>query len=272
MAIVVTNNIFSINAQRNMTKAQKGLGKSLEKLSSGFRVNRAGDDAAGLAISEKLRSNIRALGQASRNASDGVAMVQTAEGAMEEINNMLVRMKELANQAANGTLDSTERGYLNTEFSALKNEITRIADNTKYNDTKLLDGSLTLMVQIGVSSNANDRITLSVGDVDTAALSLTGTVDTVTNARVALGQVGTAISTVSTRRSSLGSFQNRLESVMNNIDTSVENLSGAESRIRDVDIAAETANMTKYQILMQAGVSILAQANQTPQIALSLLR
>ena len=272
MALIVTNNVYSINAQRNMTKAQSGLAKSLEKLSSGYRINRAGDDAAGLAISEKLRSNIRALGQASRNASDGVAMVQTAEGAMEEVNNMLVRMKELANQAANGTLDSTERGYLNTEFAALKSEITRIADNTKYNDTKLLDGTLSLQVQIGVSSNANDRLTLAVGDIDSTALSLTGTVDTVTNARVALGQVSSAISTVSTRRSSLGSFQNRLESVISNIDTSVENLSGAESRIRDVDIAAETANMTKYQILMQAGVSVMSQANQVPTVALSLLR
>lgn len=272
MPIRVTNNIFSINAQRNLARNQTKLQKSLERLSSGFRVNRAGDDAAGLAISEKLRANIRALGQASRNASDGVALIQVAEGAMEEMSNMLSRMKELANQAATGTLSATERGYLNTEFTALQSEITRIADNTKFNDTQLLDGSLSIEIQIGMSNASNDRLTVAVGDVDSTSLGITGTVDTATNARIALGQVGTAIGTIATRRAGLGALQNRLESTISNIDTVIENLSGAESRIRDVDIAAETADMTKYQILMQAGVSILSQANQLPQFALQLLQ
>jgi flagellin len=272
MSLIVTNNVYSVNAQRNINKSQAGLAKSLERLSSGFRINRAGDDAAGLGISEKLRANIRALGQASRNASDGVAMIQTAEGAMDEVNNMLVRMKELAEQAATGTVNTAERGYLDTEYKALFNEITRISDNTKFNSTQLLDGTLSVSVQIGVSSGTNDTLAVTVDDVDATALALTTGISTVTNAQAALGTTTTAIGTVSDARASLGALQNRLESIISNIDTVVENLTGAESRIRDVDIAAETARMTKYSILVQAGVSVLSQANQTPSIALSLLR
>ena len=272
MPLRITNNVSSINAQRNINKSQVGLSKSLERLSSGLRINKAGDDAAGLAISEKLRSNIRALNQASRNASDGISMIQTAEGAMDEISNMIIRMKELAEQSATGTLGATERGYLNEEYQALRNEITRIADATKFNDTALLDGSLDVNVQIGLSDNAtNDILTIAVSDVDAAALALATAIDSVTNAQAALTSATTAISTVSTRRAGMGALQNRLESVVSNIDTVVENLTGAESRIRDVDIAAETANLTKFSILVQAGVSILAQANQQPQVALSLL-
>lgn len=271
MPLRITNNVQSLNAQRNINKSQIGLSKSLERLSSGLRINKAGDDAAGLAISEKLRSNIRALNQASRNASDGIALIQTAEGAMDEINNMLVRMKELAEQSATGTIGASERGYLNSEYTALRNEITRIADATKFNDTNLLDGTLDVDVQIGVSNGANDTLNVQVNDVDAAALSLASSISTVTKSQAALTQATTAISTIATRRSGLGALQNRLESVVANIDTVVENLTGAESRIRDVDIAAETANLTKYSILVQAGVSILTQANQSPQVALSLL-
>ncbi len=271
MALRITNNVQSLNAQRNINKSQIGLSKSLERLSSGLRINKAGDDAAGLAISEKLRSNIRALNQASRNASDGVAMIQTAEGAMDEVNNMLVRMKELAEQSSTGTVGSTERGYLNSEYSALRSEITRIADSTKFNDTNLLDGSLSVSVQIGISNGTNDTLTVAVSDVDAAALSLATSISTVSKAQAALVAATSAISTIATRRSGLGAMQNRLESIVANIDTVVENLTGAESRIRDVDVAAETANLTKYSILVQAGVSILTQANQSPQVALSLL-
>jgi len=272
MALRITNNVASLNAQRYVAGSQNGLAKSLERLSSGLRINKAGDDAAGLAISEKLRSNIRAMNQASRNASDGVSMIQTAEGAMEEINTMLVRMKELAEQAATGTVGTTERGYLSSEYTALRSEITRIADSTKFNDTALLNGTLNVNVQIGLASASTDTLNITVQDVDAAALSLTASIATVTNAQAALTATTGAINTISSRRSSLGSLQNRLESVVNNINTVVENLTAAESRIRDVDIAAETANLTKYSILVQAGVSILTQANQTPTVALSLLK
>jgi len=271
MALRITNNVQSLNAQRNINKSQFGLSKSLERLSSGLRINKAGDDAAGLAISEKLRSNIRALNQASRNASDGIALIQTAEGAMEEINNMLVRMKELAEQSSTGTIGATERGYLNNEYSALRNEITRISDATKFNDTALLDGTLNIDLQIGISNGTNDTLAIQVSNVAASSLSLASSISTVSNAQTALTKATDAISTIATRRSGLGALQNRLESIVANIDTVVENLTGAESRIRDVDIAAETANLTKYSILVQAGVSILTQANQSPQVALSLL-
>ena len=271
MPLRITNNVSSLNAQRNINKSQIGLARSLERLSSGFRINKAGDDAAGLAISEKLRSNIRALNQASRNASDGISMIQTAEGAMDEINNMLVRMKELAEQAATGTVGDTERGYLNQEYTALRSEITRIADATKFNDTNLLDGSLDVDVQIGLSDGANDTLNITVSDVDAAALSMTSSIATVVNAQAALTSATTAIDTIASRRADLGALQNRLESIVNNIDTVVENLTAAESRVRDVDIAAETAELTKYTILVQAGVAVLTQANQSPTVALSLL-
>lgn len=270
MGLVITNNVSSLNAQRNINKSQSGLSKSLERLSSGLRINRAGDDAAGLAISEKLRSNVRALSQAGRNASDAISLIQTAEGSMNEISSSLIRMKELAEQAATGTVGTQERGFLNQEFQALRTEISRIADNTRFNDTSLLDGSLDTTIQIGVT--ASETISIAVSDVDSTALSLTTSISTVTNAQSALSSVTTAIGTVSSRRSALGALQNRFESIVANIENQVENLTGAESRIRDVDIAAETANLTKFSILQQAGVSVLSQANQSPTVALSLLR
>ena len=272
MPLRVTNNINSISAQRHLSKTQSGLSKALERLSSGMRVNRAADDAAGLAISEKLRSNIRALSQASRNASDGVALIQVTEGAMEEIANMLVRMKELSEQAATETVSSTERGYLATEFDALVEEIDRIASSAKFNETPLLDGSLDVRVQIGTSNGSTDNLRLSVGDVHATSLGVSGTLDTATNAANMLSTLTTAIQNIAGRRAGLGALQNRLESIISHIDTVTENLTGAESRIRDADIAAETANMTKYNILVQAGVAVLAQANQEPSVALQLLQ
>jgi flagellin len=272
MPIRITSNIASINAQRNMGKNQAGLNNALQRLSSGYRINRAGDDAAGLAISEKLRSNIRALTRASTNASDGIGMVQVAEGAMSEIHEMLVRMKELAAQASTGTVGDTERGYLNLEYQQLRTEITRIADSTKFNETLLINGSLNVKIQIGLSSGSADSITISISDVDATALALTTSISTVTNALLAMNTSTTAVGTVAQRRAYLGATQNRLESVISNIDNVVENLTAAESRIRDVDIAKETADLTKYNILVQAGVSVLTQANQSPQIAIALLQ
>ncbi len=272
MAVRITNNIPSINAQRNMALSQVGLHRALERLSSGYRINRAGDDAAGLAISEKLRANTRALIQASRNGSDGISLLLVAEGSMQEMGTMLVRMKELAEQAATGTVGTVERGYLDLEYQALRSEITRISDSTKFNETFLLDGSLDVNIQIGLSNGANDSITISLSDVDSDALGLTSSISTVTNAIAALTTATAAISTVASRRAALGALQNRLESVVANLDNVVENLTAAESRIRDVDIASETAALTKYSILVQAGVSVLAQANQAPQIALALLQ
>ena len=269
MALSVTNNIPSLNAQRHINRSQGALGKSLERLASGLRINRAGDDAAGLAISEKLRANVRALEQAGRNASDGISLIQTAEGGMSEISAMLVRMKELAEQASTGTVGTSERGYLNTEFVALRTEVTRIADSTKFNAISLLDGTLNKDIHVGIT--ASEKINITVSDVDAAALSLATSISTVTNAQGALTTTTTAVGTVAGRRASLGALQNRFESVVSSIANQVENLSAAESRIRDVDIAMEATNLTKNSILVQAGVSILVQANQTPIVALSLL-
>lgn len=271
MPLKIVNNIYSLNAQRHLSKSQLGLSKAFERLSSGLRINRAGDDAAGLAISEKLRGNIRALQQATRNASDGIGLVQTAEGAMEEISTMLIRMKELAEQASTGTLTDTERGYLNNEYTALRNEITRIANATKFNETKLLDGTLDVDIQIGLSNSTYDKISVTISSVTADALSVPASIATVSSALSALTSLGDAIEELASRRGALGAIQNRLESVLANLNTVTENLTDAESRIRDADIAAETANLTKYNVLVQAGIAVLAQANQMPSMILNLL-
>lgn len=271
MPLRIVNNIYSLNAQRQISKSQLGLSKAFERLSSGLRINRAGDDAAGLAISEKLRSNIKALQQASRNASDGIGLVQTAEGAMEEISSMLIRMKELAAQASTGTVTDAERGYLNQEYTALRNEITRIANATKFNETKLLDGSLDVDIQIGLSNSSYDKINVQLDSVTADDLSVPSGIDTISNALSALTSIGDAIETLASTRAGLGAIQNRLESVLANLNTVTENLTDAESRIRDADIAAETANLTKFSVLVQAGIAVLAQANQMPSMVLNLL-
>ena len=273
MGIRINTNIASLNSQRHLYNSTTAFNKSMEKLSSGLRINRAADDAAGLAISEGLKSDIRALGQASRNASDGISMVQTAEGALNEVSNIMLRMKELAEQSLNGTLSDTERGYLNAEFTALSAEIDRIAQSTEFNGTSLLDSSGgTVNIQVGIETNAYDSIAVDLStNRDATTLGLAAGIDTAANATTAMGQIDTAIETVSSARSSFGAVQNRLESSIRNINNTSENLSAANSRIRDVDIASETSKMTSYQILQQAGVSILAQANMTSGLALSLL-
>jgi flagellin len=277
MALTINTNVASLNAQRNLSITQGQLNKSLERLSSGLRINKAGDDAAGLAISENMRGLIRSMNQSVRNANDGVSLIQTAEGSLNETSAILTRMRELASQSATGTVGSTERGYIQDEFSKLTAEIDRIADATEFNGTKLLDGSQSgsgLSFQIGARNNSsNDRITMTVNSAKSSAIGLSGaSLANQTSAQSALDSIDTAIKTVSSLRGGLGAVQNRLQSTINNLQVAIENTSAAESRIRDVDVASETAALTRAQILSQAGTAILSQANQTPQSALSLLR
>ena len=275
-AISIQTNVSAMRAHHALSRTQRSLETSLQRLSSGFRINTAGDDAAGLAISENLRADIRSLHQAVRNASDGLSMVNTAEGGMNEVSAMLVRMRELSVQAAPDTLGSTERGFLDQEFDALKSEITRVAEVTQYNGQSLLDGTLSatgLDFQIGIGAGSDSRLTVTMADVRADALTLTTAigVDTKAKALSAITAIDAAISTVSTQRASLGAYGNVLQSSVNNLQVTVENLTAANSRIRDVDVASETAAFARSQVLVQAGVSMLAQANSTPLSALQLL-
>ena len=274
MGIRINTNISSLNTQRHLSASSTEFQKSMEKLSSGLRINRAGDDAAGLAISEGLKSDIRALDQAARNAADGISLVQTGEGALDEVSNILLRMKELAEQSLNGTLSNTDRGYLNSEFSALSSEINRISDATEFNGVKLLDGSGgTTNIQVGIGTTNSDSVSIDLGDdLDATGLGLAASISSASGATTAMDQIDAAISTVTSARSSFGAIQNRLESSIRNINMTSENLAAANSRIRDVDIARETSRMTSYQILQQAGVSMLAQANMSSSLAMALLQ
>jgi flagellin len=274
MGLVINTNIASINAQRNLSRTEDSLNTSLARLSSGMRITAAKDDAAGLAISERLNAQIRGLAQAERNASDGISLVQVAEGSMNEVGAILIRMRELAVQASTGTYGTEERGYLQNEFGQLMQEIDRIAAVTDFNGTPLLNGTASIDLQVGIRNDPNDRITINVGALDTTGIGLSGTLISGadgTNAQDALDAIDTAINSVSQARGSLGAIQNRLSSTVKNLSTQRENLSAANSRIRDVDVASETVEMTRTQILMQAGISVLAQANQLPAMALSLI-
>ena len=280
MGLRVNTNVASLNAQRHLYDTTTKFQKSMERLSSGMRINRAGDDAAGLAISEGLKSDIRALQQASRNAADGISLVQTAEGSLDEVNNILLRLRELSEQAATETLGEQERGFLNDEFQNLLDEIDRIAGTAEFNGIKLLDGTNTsLSVQVGIGTDAStSTVTIDLSQAMTSSdlgltsgsLSIAGTNGEA--ARAAMANIITDTGTVSSVRASFGSAQNRFETSVRNIGMTAENLSAANSRIRDVDVALETANMTSLQILQQAGVSILSQANTTAQLALNLLQ
>ncbi len=280
MALVINTNIMSLNAQRNLSANNNKLAVSVQRLSSGLRINSAKDDAAGLAISEKLRAHVRSVNVAIRNAQDGISLAQVAEGGLDQIGSLLARMRELAEEAANGTLGTTERSALDNEYQQLKSEIDRIADVTEFNGTKLLDGSKSttgVTLQVGFQNTANDRITFfsGVGPTKTTNLGLTGTFGTISsaaNAQSALTQIDSAINTVATRRGTLGAVQNRLDNTISNLRIASENLSAADSRIRDADFAYETAVFTRNQILVQASTAILAQANVLPQTALSLLK
>jgi len=276
MALSVLTNVASLGAQQNLSKTSNRLNQNIQRLSSGRRINRSADDAAGLAISSKMSAHIRSLAQAKRNANDAVSLIQTAEGALSEINGLLTRMRELAVQAANGgSMVTSDRSALDLEFKQLTSEIDRIVSVTKYNGQVLLDGSMSsgTSFQVGISNTTNDRITLSVLNSSTSAISVgTSSVGTASQARLAITQIDTAISAVATRRNTLGATQNRLEITISNLASIHENLSAANSRIRDVDVAAETAELAQNQILMQAGVSVLGQANQLPSMVLSLLQ
>jgi len=275
MALVINTNVASINAQRNMGRTQNALNTSLSRLSSGMRITAAKDDAAGLAISEKLKAQIRGLSQSERNANDGISLVQTAEGALNEVSGALVRMRELAVQASTGTLGDEERGYLNNEFSALMTEIDRISNVTEFNGKYLLNGAASGGVSFQVGLNnvaANDRIAVSIGATSATSLSInTQSISAASKAQNSLSALDDAIKSVSGTRGDLGAVQNRLQITVNNLSTQRENISAANSRIRDVDVADETVSMTRSQILMQAGVAILAQSNQLPSMALSLI-
>ena len=279
MAISIVTNVSSLNAQRNLGRTQQGLSKSLSRLSSGMRINSAADDAAGLAISEKLKSQVRSMHQAERNANDAVSLLQTAEGSMSEVSGMLARMRELSVQAGNDTVGSAERGFLQNELADLRSEVDRIAEVTEFNGTRLIDGTATnLVFQVGVQNTTNDRIIVSIDDMHTSQIgSGAGSqlnsldVTTITGAQNALDILDDSINDVSAARARVGAYTNRIQVAVQNLGTARENLSAANSRIRDVDVASESAELTKQNILMQAGVSVLAQANQAPSIALSLI-
>jgi flagellin len=283
MAISIISNVSSLNAQRNLTKTTNSLNTNFAKLSSGMRINTAGDDAAGLAISERMKSQIRSLSQAERNANDGASLLQTAEGALNENSGILIRMRELSMQSANGTLGDSEKNALQTEFGELTKELDRIANVTEFNGKKLLDGSAgDIVFQVGIGTGENDKITAKLDtmtaasygkDEDGAIINLAelkiGGDDADPSA--ALEAIDKAIAANSASRAQIGATQNRLAVTVSNLQSASTNLSAANSRIRDVDVAEESAAMTKNNILSQAGISVLAQANQLPSMALKLL-
>jgi flagellin len=264
MSLRINTNVEAFNAHRNLEMTSGKLAKSMERLSSGLRINRAADDAAGLAISQKLTAQIKGVDQAGRNVQDGISLVQTAEGSLNEVHSMLQRVRELAVQYSNGTLSTSDKAAINSEVTQLTDEIERIGGTAQFNNIHLLDSAQTISFQVG----ANDGEVISVSTVSLG--SAVGSID-LTSSTV-LADIDSAIDSVSAQRAAFGAVQNRLEHTYNNIQTYEENLSASNSRIVDVDMAAEMVNFTKNQILQQAGTSMLAQANQAPQAVLSLLR
>ena len=285
MAVRIFNNIPSLTAQRILGVNNNRLALSVERISSGIRINRAADDAAGLAISEGLRSDIRALRQAVRNASDGISLMNVTEGALNEQSGILIRLRELASQAATGTVGSTERATIQLEFTALRNELDRIAQTTEFNGQKLIEGSLAssatsashILIQVGLDSSSHSRINLNT-EVDLGQMTSTGlsihelSVTSADAALTALEQVNTSIGTLTAGRGKIGAVQNRLIRTISTISIAVENLSAAESAIRDADIAEEVALLTRNQILVQAATAMVGQANLIPQSVLQLLQ
>ena len=296
MALTINTNIASLMVQRNLSVSQGQIAKSMQRLSAGYRINTSIDDSASYSIAENMRSQIRSLGQATKNANDGVSLIQTAEGSLNETSAILVRMRELAEQSATGTVGSTERSYIQGEMNKLSSEIDRIAQSTEFNGQHLLNGTLsghgakinTMTFQIGARNVAsNDTIDLNITDTSTGSI-FKGKIQPIstdtnvpagalnvsdqTSAQKALDTLDAAIISISKERANLGATQNRLQSTINNLQVSLENTSASESRIRDVDVAAETAVLSRNNILTQAATSILSQANQMPQAALSLLK
>lgn len=276
MGLRIATNISSLSAMRTLGNTKMNLDGTLERLSSGSRINRAGDDAAGLAISENLRAQIRGFRQAKRNAQDGVSLVQVTEGGLNEISNMIIRLRELAIQAASDTIGDKERSFTDREFQALKSEIQRVSDSTNFNGNPLLNGKAGIFeIQVGVNNNPiSDRIVYNAenANVTLEALGMVGeSVSTKVGAQTTLSTLDEALMRVNSVRADLGAMQNRLQSTINSLAISDENLSAANSRIRDADLAQEVSNMTKENILMQAGISVLGQANAQAQSALKLL-
>ena len=274
MGISLRTNVAALEANTSLSQTNERLNSNMMRLSSGQRINRAGDDAAGLAISEGFRANIVSLDQAKRNANDGVSLAQTADGAFGEVGNLLKRMRELAVQSRNGTNNTSQRGFLDDEFQQLKSEIDRIVSTTEFNGIQLIDGSQSTGIefQVGAGTTADDRLTLSIATSSTSALGLsTAVISSTGGSDSAINALDLAIEGISTRRAAIGAMQNRLQVTMSNLDTYSTNLSAANSRIVDVDVASETAELTKHNILLQASTAMLAQANQAPQAALQLL-
>ena len=270
--MVVQHNLTAMNSNRMLGLTSASQAKSTEKLSSGYKINRAADDAAGLAISEKMRRQVRGLTQASANAQDGISAVQTAEGALTEVHDMLQRMNELAVKAANGTQTTADLGYIDSEVQALKSEITRVATTTTFNEKCLLDGSFDTDLQVGAENDSAQRINVKIEEMSADGIGLDNTtVSTQSGAQSAIGEIKTALASVSKQRSDLGAIQNRLEHTINNLDNVVENTTSAESAIRDTDMATEMVKYSNNNILAQAGQAMLAQANQSNQGVLSLL-
>ncbi len=274
MGLRVNTNVASINAQRNLSQVNGRLSNNFRRLATGLRVSTASDDAAGLAISERLRSQIRSLDQSKRNANDGISLSQTAEGALNEVSNILVRLRELAVQSSNGSVSNADKETLDEEFQSLVNEVNRISRSTEFNNIKLLDGSSSsVSFQVGVGTTTGiDTLNLTLSPALTTSLGINSLdIGSGGSSSTAIVAIDNAINSVSSLRGSLGAIQNRLQSTINNIDTGLENLSSANSRIRDVDVAYETAQLTRNSILQQASISVLAQANAQPQSALTLL-
>ena len=275
MTLSLLTNIASLEAQRNVSNTQATLASSVERLSSGMRINHASDDAAGLAISSKLSAEIKGLRQAQRNANDAISMIQTAEGGLGEVNNLLSRMRELAVEAANGgTLGNSERSAINTEYTALLSEVDRIVAVTTYNGQVLLNGSVSnTSFQIGAFNTSNDRLALSITATGVSTLAInSSSISSVSTAQNSLSRLDKAIGTVAIQRANIGASQNRLVTTTDNLNIAYTNLSAANSRILDVDVAEETAMMTRNNILLQAGIAVLSQANSQPQAALQLLK
>jgi len=276
MALYIQTNVASLQAQINLNKSQTSLSSSFNRLSSGYRVNSAKDDAAGLAISESMNHQVKAYTVAERNANDAISMAQTAEGALGQISGILGRMRELATQGASGALTSSDRSYISTEFTQLQAEVSRIATSTKFNGRQLIQASSSAIAfQVGIKNVSTDRITVTFGAVALATLASTTNTKvsgSAGNSQTALDTIENTLTNVSTARARFGAAMNRLNVSVNNIQTMGNNLSAANSRIRDVDVASETSALSKNQVLSQAGAAVLAQANQAPQLALTLLR
>lgn len=274
MAIVVNSNTTAMNALGHLNRTNRGLTSTFAKISSGLRINSASDDSAGLAVAENLQSEGQSLKQAQRNTHDGISVIQTAEGATNEVGDILKRMRELAVQSSSETLHNNEREYIQDEFKQLTAEVDRIADVTEFNGISLANADAQMNVQVGIQNTNNDRIAIELGDLRASTLKVdTGNVDlsNVASAQAALQTIDTALDDVNKYRSDYGAVQNRLESALNNLEVYSENIAGAESRIRDADFAHETAEMSKFNIMQQAGVAILSQANGISQGALRLI-